>query len=118
MCGRGCSLQSPGCGRGEAYARQLEAGPDRPVQTARSRDSGERHGSGRRPARRSHPVHSRGPREGSDSLCALLRQCGHALYHSGAAPEAVTAALTEEEEDTLRYLLQKVLTALNGSQRY
>lgn len=46
----------------------------------------------------------------TNSLTGLMKKCGHALHHSGGAMDEAKLfqALSEEEQNTLKTLLQKV----------
>lgn len=96
-CPRGCSLSAPSCDRGKHYAVQL-AGGGAPQQHSH----GEHHGP--------HGAH--GPHGGAmpapDSLEGLLRRCGHALHHGAVGQGDLFAALSPEEQASLRALLQKL----------
>lgn len=99
-CPRGCSLSAPSCDRGRSYAAQL-AGGGAPQQHAR----GEHHGH--HGPHGSHEPHG-GSMPAPDSLEGLLRRCGHALHHGAVSRGDLFAALTPEEQTSLRALLQKL----------
>ena len=82
----------------EALAKRLAAG-ETPA-------AGQEHGG-------HHHGHGHGPHGGSmpapDSLEGLLLRCGHALHHGGHGQKDLFAGLTQQEQDALRGLLQKLV---------
>lgn len=99
-CPRGCSLSAPSCGRGREYAERLAAGET----SAAGQEHGDHHGHGHG----SHGGHS-GPMPAPDSLEGLLLRCGHALHHGSHGQKDLFAGLTQQEQDALRGLLQKLV---------
>lgn len=60
------------------------------------------------------------PAAANDDVVTLLRKCGHFLHHSfghGGDTSALLAALTPEEQETLRTLLRKCLEAWQQTER-
>ena len=103
-CPRGCPLSAPGCGRGRDYAARQSGGQaDVPVHGGAPRRGGE-HGPHGRPD---------GPAADPDSLEGLLLRCSHALHHGGPVRGSRFSALTEQEQQMLRGLLQKLVSSWN-----
>ena len=103
-CPRGCSLSAPSCGRGREYAERLAAGEPPAAEQAHG---GHHHGHGHGPHGGSMPA--------PDSLEGLLLRCGHALHHGGHGQKDLFAGLTQQEQDALRGLLQKLVGSLQES---
>ena len=99
-CPRGCSLSALSCGRGREDAERLAAGET----PAAGQEHGDHHGHGHG----SHGGHS-GPMPAPDSLEGLLLRCGHALHHGSHGQKDLFAGLTQQEQDALRGLLQKLV---------
>lgn len=98
LCHNHCPIEDPNCGRGKTLAEQLKSGESiDPDAMMRKPEHGEGHGHGGHHA----------PKDRS-SLEGLLRECGHVLHHGGNRGEELFSSLTEEEQETLKALLQKL----------
>ena len=110
-CSQHCDRNNLQCGKGEAIFNG-EIKPD----TQRSqghhdgkccgRHDGKKHGhcEGKH-----HGQCHRRPEFPEGSLADLLAKCGHRLFHGG--DDSMFAALTEQETNTLKGLLSKILSA-------
>ena len=98
LCPRHCSIEAPSCGRGKALAEKLKAGENVDIEKLQNERQHERgsHGHGDR-------KHDR------DSLEGLLHECVHRLHHRDEDGADFFAALSEDEKDTLKLLLRKLV---------
>lgn len=104
MCPRGCSIEHPSCGRGEAFARELNENPEKAAESFTRRENGHEHSF--------HRSGRHGFNADPNTIAGLLQRCGHILHHGEVDPEAVGAGLTDDEKEQLRALLHKVLNGL------
>ncbi len=108
QCPRHCPIESPGCGRGRAFAQSLKNGGSSVTAPSQMEEYGPR---GRSPHR--HGLHGKHTMPDRSTLSGLILVAGHEILHSGHENEIVLDALTEKEQEQLKLLLNKLLDSWN-----